>query len=234
MKPRYSSPNDSLVKSFISAPLIQRISFSQFKTTAFWLAVMSFFLLAGSSSQAQQSGIRFQIPQVRVTVQVGTTNSTVIAGYPITNNTVVLFSGATNAVFDIAGLPAGAGAYLTDTNGNVLTSITGSEGVWLTLNTTNIPEGIYPFTLDAQGFDTNGLPVTNSMTFVLQSAQVWQGGGLGSAGFGVAGYWTNASYWQGGAVRDRRMTWCFQIPARRPTPPIPQEYLSPTFTSLQT
>ncbi len=167
---------------------------------AFWPAMILILLQTISPAQAQSSGIRFQIPQVRITVPVGSTNTTVITGYPSTNNSVILVDGATNAIFDVAGLPAGAGVVLTDTNGNPLTSITGSEAVWVNVYTTNIAEGLYTFTLDAEGTDTNGLPVTNSMPFVIQSAYIWKGGGLGTAGFGVSNNWATASSWQGGVA----------------------------------
>jgi len=163
-----------------------------------WLAAMSLCFLAGLSVEAQ--AIRFQFPQVRVTVPVGSSNSTLVAGFPTTNNTVLLLNGASNAFFNVSGLPSGATAVLTDTNGNVLSSISNSTAVWLTLNTTNVPEGVYNFTLNAGGFDTNNLPITNSMPFVLQSAYVWYGNGLGALSFGVSNNWANASSWVGGAV----------------------------------
>jgi autotransporter-associated beta strand protein len=154
------------------------------------------FVLAGSSANAQ--AFRFQYPQVRVTVAVGSSNSTVIAGFPITNNTVILVNGASNANFSVSGLPAGASVVLTDGNANALTATTQSTNLLLTLNTTNVPEGVYLFTLNVGGFDTNDLPITNSMPFVLQSAHIWNGNGLGAASFGVSNNWANASSWQGG------------------------------------
>ena len=171
-----------------------------FLAVAFWPAMILILLQTISLSHAQSSGIRFQIPQVRITVPVGSTNTTVITGFPSTNNSVILVNAATNAIFDVAGLPAGAGVALTDDNGNPLNSISASTPVWITLYTTNIAEGVYTFTLDAQGTDTNGLPVTNSMPFVLQSAYIWKGGGLGAAGFGVSNNWANAASWQGGVT----------------------------------
>src|SRR5579862_5632726 len=90
-------------------------------------------------------GIRFQWSTVRATVSVNTT-STSFYNAAITNNSVVLVDGVTNANFDIAGLPAGVTATLQDTNGAPVTSITGSSNVWLALNTTNLPEGVYTFT----------------------------------------------------------------------------------------
>ncbi|HEY1719301.1 MAG TPA: autotransporter-associated beta strand repeat-containing protein [Verrucomicrobiae bacterium] len=147
--------------------------------------ILFFFLLATFSASAQ-SYIRFTLTQERVTVPIGSTNSTVI-----TNN-VDMAGGATNANFDVSGLPAGAGAVLTDTNGNALASTTMDTNLWLTINTTNIPEGTYVFRLNAGGFDTNGLPVTNSFPFVLQAAYVWNGSLNASNG------WSDAGSWSGG------------------------------------
>ena len=151
------------------------------------------FCLAVPSAEAQNA-IRFVNTVVRVTVPVGTTNSMTIT------NQVVLVNGASNAFFDVSGLPAGASAVVTDTNGTPLSFITNSGAVWLTVNTTNIAEGLYNFNLNAGGVDTNGVPITNSMPFVLQSARVWKGGGPGAAGFAVSNNVANGSSWIGGVV----------------------------------
>jgi autotransporter-associated beta strand protein len=187
--PQKPSPNDSQhLPSFQSARQLFSCA----------IVIFTLSLLAISSASAQ--GIRSQFQQVRVTVPVNTTNSSVIADNPLTNNTVVLVNGATNANFDVSGLPPGASAVLTDTNGNPLLSTDQSTNLVITLNTTNIPEGTYVFSLNAGGLDTNGLPVTNSFPFVLQSAHIWKGGGLGTAGFAVSNNWANAASWQGGAL----------------------------------
>ncbi len=163
------------------------------------LAILAFFQMA-AMGHAQSSAISFQFPQVRVTVPVATTNTVTLTGLNFTNDSVVLLNGATNAIFDVAGLPAGVGVALTDNNNNPLASVSGSTPVWVVVNATNVPEGVYNFTLDAHGTDTNGLPVTNSIPFVLQSAYIWQGGGLGASGFGTNYNWTNAASWIEGVV----------------------------------
>ena len=179
------SPDDSLNR-FRPQPSIWR-----------WLAgaimTVAAGLLAVSSAQAQ--GIRFQFQQVRVTVPVNSTTTSVIEDNPANTTTVVLVNGATNANFDVSGLPAGASATLTDTSGNPLTSTTQSTNLMITLNTTNIPEGTYLFTLNAGGTDTNGLPVTNSFPFVLQSAHIWNG-----TGDAASNNWANAASWVGNAL----------------------------------
>src|ERR1017187_3473083 len=155
------------------------------KQNAAGVLILLCFLLTGFSANAQ-SFIRFNFTQERVTVPIGSTNSTVIT------NAVNLSGGATNANFDVSGLPSGASAVLTDPNLNPLLSTKQDTNLWLTLNTTNIPEGIYTFRLNAGGFDTNGLPVTNSLVFVLQAAHIWNGS------LDVSNGWSSASSWLGG------------------------------------
>jgi autotransporter-associated beta strand protein len=155
------------------------------KQNAAGVLILLCFLLTGFSANAQ-SFIRFNFTLERVTVPIGSNNSTVIT------NAVNLSGGATNANFDVSGLPSGASAVLTDTNLNPLLSTEQDTNLWLTLNTTNIPEGIYTFRLNAGGFDTNGLPVTNSIVFVLQAAHIWNGS------LDVSNGWSSASSWLGG------------------------------------
>jgi len=185
-----SSKNISAVQASAARSLL---------AVAFWPALILILLQMVALGHAQGS-FRFEFQQIRATVPVLSTNVTTFTAFPATNDTVILGSGATNAILDVAGLPPGAGVVLTDTNGNPLVNntITNHEAVWVVLSTTNIAQGIYTFTLDAQGFDTNGLPVTNSMPFVLQSAHIWNGGGYGAAGFGTNYNFTNTASWVGG------------------------------------
>ncbi|HEY1790693.1 MAG TPA: hypothetical protein VGJ73_21275, partial [Verrucomicrobiae bacterium] len=150
-------------------------------------AMMVALLMFLATSQAgAQSAIRFSLAQSRVTVPVNSGTSTTITNY------VNLLNGTTNAVFDVAGLPAGAIAVITDTNGNALLSTTRDTNMWLTIDATNVAEGVYTFTLDAGGFDTNGLAVTNSFPFILQVAHIWNGTLENS------NYWSAAGSWLGG------------------------------------
>jgi autotransporter-associated beta strand protein len=161
-----------------------------------WCALLSTIVLPASQALALP-GIRFQWTTVRATIPVNsTTNATYTSA--VTNNSVVLVDGVTNANFDIAGLPLGVTATLQDTNGTPLTSITGSSNVWLVLNATNVPEGVYTFTLDASGTDTNGNPATNFFPFVLQSAHIWFGSGPGALSFTKSNNWAAAGSWLGG------------------------------------
>jgi len=116
--------------------------------------VWVFLLLAVCPANAQ--AIRFRAGQVRVTVPINSGNSTTI-----TNQ--VNLTGVTNADLSVSGLPTGATAVLTDTNGVVVTTVTTDTNLWLTVNTTNIAEGIYAFSLNASGLDTNGAPVWNGL-----------------------------------------------------------------------
>lgn len=138
------------------------------------------------NSFAQTPAIRFQGSITRVTVPLNSTNSTLIT------NVIDLVNGTTNAVFSVSGLPAGANAILTDTNLNPLLSTSQDTDLWLTLNTTNITPGLYPFTLNASGLDSNGQPVTNHMIYVLQAAHIWTGS------FDSSNNWASATSWLGG------------------------------------
>ena len=156
------------------------------KRNAAGVLIPLLLLLAALPANAQAPAIRFSLPQVRITVPVNSINSTTIT------NQINLTQGATNANFDVSGLPAGAGAVLTDTNLSPLLSTTIDTNLVLTLNTTNIPEGTYTFYLNAGGTDTNGLPVTNTIPLVLQAAYIWNGTLDASNG------WSSASSWSGG------------------------------------
>jgi autotransporter-associated beta strand protein len=143
-------------------------------------------LLAVSSGNAQ--AIRFRAGQVRVTVPINSGNSTTI-----TNQ--VNLTGVTNADLSVSGLPTGATAVLTDTNGVEVTTVTTDTNLWLTVNTTNIAQGIYTFSLNASGLDTNGAPVTNYVLLVVQAAHLWKGA---NGPLGVSNAWSTASSWLGG------------------------------------
>jgi autotransporter-associated beta strand protein len=127
--------------------------------------------------------------QVRVTVPINSGNSTTITNF-------VNLSGVTNADLSVSGLPTGATAVITDTNGAVVTTVTTDTNLWLTVNTTNIAEGIYTFSLNASGTDTNGAPVANYVSLVLQAAHLWKG--ANNVTLGVSNAWSTGSSWLGG------------------------------------
>ncbi len=177
----------------------------QVRVSAVSRLVMILWCILGASivmpiSQTLASpAIRFQWTTARVTTPVnGTTNAFINSA--VTNNSVVLVDGVTNAIFDIAGLPPGVTATIQDTNGTPLTSVTSSSNVWIAVNLANVPEGVYTFTLDATGTDTNGNTATNYFPFVVQSAYIWKGNGAGAASFGVSNNWASAGSWVGGVV----------------------------------
>ena len=106
------------------------------------------------------------------------TNSTVI-----TNQVDVADLGGVPVVFSVTGLPAGVGVTFTDTNGVPLLSTLEDTNLCVTLNTTNIAEGVYTFSLNGTG------GATNSILLVLQAAHVWNGL------VGAAGPWSAATNW---------------------------------------
>lgn len=147
-------------------------------------AVFSFIalmlLFAASSVLAQIQPASFNVTQVRITVPINSTNSTAITN-------IVNVPGPDPANFSVTGLPAGAAATLTDTNGNPLLSSTIDTNLVLTVNTTNIAEGVYSFQLNA-----TSPTATNFIVFVIQAAHIWNGN------LNVSNNWTEASAWLGG------------------------------------
>lgn len=168
----------------------------------FYAALAALLMLSGASRASAQA-IRITTAIVRVTVPVGTTNSASITNF------INLTAGATNANFDVtlSALPATVSATLTDTNGVTITSATTDTNVVLILSTTNIAQGFYPFSLNCGGFDTNGLPVTNSFPFVLEAAHLWGVtnvlvtnivGTVTNIFLASSNNWANAASWLGG------------------------------------
>src|SRR5580704_15893868 len=149
-------------------------------TIAFWAVIVALCALLDFKASAQ--AFRSQFTQIEATVPVNSTNMTVLGG---PTNTVVLVNGAASANFSVSGLPAGAAAVFQDAYGNPCPSTTQSTNLSIVLYTTNVPEGIYNFTLNIGGLDTNSLPVTNQFPFLLQVAHIWLGNGLGASGFGL-------------------------------------------------
>jgi autotransporter-associated beta strand protein len=171
----------------MSRPVAVRHPINRFTTLmARSLMVIGLFLFLGTSYAGAQAAIRISTAQGRVTVPVNSGNSTTITNF------INLLNGGASANFDVAGLPTGATAVLTDTNGNSLLSTTMDTNLWVTVNTTNVAEGIYIFTLDAGGLDTNGVPITNSFPFVLQVAHLWNGT------LNNTNNWSSAGSWLGG------------------------------------
>lgn len=122
--------------------------------------------------------VYFRTQRTRVTVPLNSTNSTVI-----TNLVHVTGLGGVPVDFSVTGLPDGAGVTLTDTNGTPLLSTLDDTNLCVTLNTTNIAEGVYTFSLNGTG------GATNSVALVLQAAHVWNGQ------IASAGPWSQATNW---------------------------------------
>jgi len=120
--------------------------------------------------------VHFRALQVRVTVPVGSSGSTVLSNYAVLTDV----TGPVNVT--VSGLPDGASATVSPS------SLTESGPVMLTLNWNNVAEGEYPFLLEGSGGATNHLVLT------LQVAYIWNGQD------GVASQWSSPSSWLGGAV----------------------------------
>ncbi len=110
------------------------------------------------SARAQTATVIAQ--PIRVTVPVSSTDSNGVAFTATVTNVV------NPVAFSVASLPAEVG-YSFDTN-----NVTATASGVLTLNTTNISEGIHPFTFEATG------GAANSLSLTLQSAHIWSGAGF--------------------------------------------------------
>src|SRR4051794_11200789 len=135
---------------------------------------------------AQAQSISVKQPQIRVTVPLNTTLTTVVTGQVsrvgIDNSGVAL---------NVSGVPAGAGAVISPT------SVSSNNTPYtITLSTTNIAQGLYILSVNASGLDTNALPVTNHYSFQLHSGHFWNG--TTNAANDGAGNWSDSAQWLGG------------------------------------
>lgn len=129
-------------------------------------------LLATAGSALAQQTVSLRAWPVRVTVPV---NGTVTNSIGL----VVTIANGTDPVnLTVTGLPSGAGASLD------ISSFTASGTATLTLNTTNLPQGVYDVAIEASGAATYRLPLP------VISSYIWSGAG-GSA-------WASAANWIGG------------------------------------
>jgi hypothetical protein len=151
------APSGVCIKPVSLAPTLRKFFLPGF-------ALLALSLLA--SSAGAQSFIRIKAGQLRVTAPLNSTMSSTISN----NISLSGFTSGTGPTLTVTGLPAGAGASLSTTN-----PVT-SGAVMLTVNTTNVPEGVYRFSLNAGGTDSNSLPVTNNLFFTLQVGYIWNGG----------------------------------------------------------
>ncbi|HEY3761665.1 MAG TPA: autotransporter-associated beta strand repeat-containing protein [Verrucomicrobiae bacterium] len=152
---------------------------------------LSFFLLMmlGQSALAQSTAaVRFTFVQDRFTVPLNSSNVTSVT------NVLQLVNAASNANFTVTGLPAGATAVLTDTNGNAELSTAESTNLVLTLDTTNVAEGVYNFNVNVSGIDTNGASYSMTVPYVLQVAYEWNGTLNNTLN------WSSAASWLGGSI----------------------------------
>jgi autotransporter-associated beta strand protein len=154
----------------------------------FFLSIFLLMTLGHSAMAQSTAAVRFTFAQDRFTVPLNSSNVTSIT------NTLQLVNIASNANFSVSGLPPGATAVLTDTNGNPLLSTTGGTNLVLTLDTTNVAEGVYNFNINVAGIDTNGLAYSMSVPYVLQAAYEWNGA------LNTTLNWSSAASWQGGGV----------------------------------
>ena len=135
-------------------------------------------LLCGAGLSANAQSIGTVVQPVRLTVPVNSSLSSDLsfASSLSTNTTPVHLS--------LSSLPTGVG-YMFSTN-----DFTNSASGTLTIGTTNVPEGVYTYSLDASG------GATRSLLLDIQSAHIWSGATFtngGTADFSNAGNWVGGN-----------------------------------------
>ena len=151
-----------------------------------------FVLLAGLLSQpAHAQTARFRSPVVRVTAPLSYNGNLVFTN-------VCTVSALVNPVdFTVSGLPSGATATISGTNGALpldggLPSTLITTNLLITINLNgSVAQGLYPLTLNASG------GAVNTWGFDLQVAALWTGASYLS---GVSTNWSNTGNWAAGAV----------------------------------
>ena len=189
------------------------------------LTLMLVSMLASFSTWAQS--VTMVVQPVRVTVPVNFSGTTIVSNVVVTvrtNGATMLDGTGTNWLIDpinmsvsgVPSLPPGLSFSITDTNGVPVSSFpvalstdeaSTSINLLLWVNSTNVSEGIYTFSLDASG------GATRSLFLSFQAAHIWSGGTYtngGTADFSDSGNWVGGDvpentsdvvlYNEGGAV----------------------------------
>lgn len=140
------------------------------------LAALALVTLTLLVPTAHGQSVRFRSGQTRVTVPLNYSGSN-----PVTN--AVTLSGTVNPEnFTVTGLPAGATANISPA------SLSASGTITITLNTTNVAEGLYTLSLNGTG------DAANTWLFNLQVGDVWNGSATGGNN------WSSSASWTGGTV----------------------------------
>ncbi len=159
------------------------------RASGFLVAAMFLLTVLASSAQAQTA--RFRTPVVRVTAPLSYNGS-------LSFTNLCSVGSLVNPVrFDISGLPSGATATISGTNGALpldgglpSSIITTNLLITITLNGT-VAQGLYPLSLNASG------GAVNSWNFDLQVASLWTGASYLS---GASTNWNNGGNWASGSA----------------------------------
>lgn len=130
--------------------------------------------LAETAGHAQSISLRSS--PVRVTVADTATTASVLTNYVST-------SGTLTENVTLLGLPA---SYASASFGTNTAAISASFGTLLTINSANVPDGIYPLDLNASG------TVTGDLYLTFQSGRMWTGT------TNVTTAWSSPASWIGG------------------------------------
>ncbi|HEU5396041.1 MAG TPA: hypothetical protein VFV81_02665, partial [Verrucomicrobiae bacterium] len=123
------------------------------------------------ANNAAAQTLRFKASRDVITAPVNYSGSIVV-----TNLVTVSGIGGNTVSLSVSGLPSGVTASLTDQGGNAEPTTAQSTNLWITLSFSgSVADGIYTFSLNASGLDTNSAPVNNSLPFTLEVGSVWNG-----------------------------------------------------------
>ncbi|HSU56940.1 MAG TPA: hypothetical protein VLT36_22965, partial [Candidatus Dormibacteraeota bacterium] len=152
------------------------------------LAIFAYAGLASFEPTVEAQSINIKQPQIRITVPLLTGITTLVTGQ--VSRAGIDTGGIT---LSVSGAPAGATAIIAP---NTVTS--NNTPYKITLNTTNIAQGLYTLSVNANGLDTNAVARTNFWLFQLHAGHIWNGSTNAAAD--GAGNWSDATKWLGGGL----------------------------------
>ena len=200
MKPSHIIPVRSLTAWRAYFPKDRLAAVKRPATVVWSFSLVTLLLLFALAPSARAQTVRFRAPQIRVTVPVNSQGTAILTNtVSVTTNGLVDVGGVFTInpiTINVTGVPANVTTRLTDPSSNnfsgVLASRTNdySTNLLLWVNTTNVDQGLYTFSLNAAG------GATNNLFYTVQAGHIWNGQTNAAAnGYGL---WTDSSKWQGG------------------------------------
>ncbi len=132
----------------------------------FMKPTLALAVLAALASTAQAQSVKFRSGMLRVTVPVNSSLSSTL-----TNAALLSGINGSGAALSISGLPSGATASVSPS-----VALTNNTPLTITVNTTNVAQGTYTFSLNGVATDTNSVVQTNNYFLTLDVAYIYNGG----------------------------------------------------------